>query len=120
MQEYKVLDISKPADNAITTGQILKLTSTGVDVATANTDNIIGVAMTDASQNDMVTVRILGIARVQASTSISVGARVTATTAGQAVTDVTDKHGILGRALEAATAQNDLIAVFIQPYTLSV
>jgi hypothetical protein len=119
-KEFKILDVSFVADNAITIGQILKVTATGVDVATANTDAMIGIAMTAASQGDMVTVRVAGAARVQASAAISVGALVTATTAGQAVTDSTDKHGIIGRALEAATAQNDLISILIQPYTLSV
>lgn len=119
-QEFPILDISRNADAAITQGQILKLTATGVDVATANTDALIGIAMTAAALGEMVSVRVAGVARVQASTSISIADRVTATTAGQAVTDTTDKHGIIGRALEAATAQNDMIAVLIQPYTLSV
>ena len=119
-QEFKILDISRVADATITIGQIIKITSTGCDVATANSDAIIGVAMTAASSGDMVTIRVAGAARVQASAAITVGDRVTATTAGQAVTDTTDKHGILGRALETASAQNDLIAVLIQPYTLSV
>ena len=119
--EQKVLDITRNADAAITIGQILKATATGCDVATANTDILLGVAMTNAAAGEMVTVRVLGIARVQASAAITLGDRVTATTAGQAVTTTTDKQTIIGRALEAATAQNDLIAVFLTPgITLSL
>lgn len=118
-QEYKVLDISKVADSSITIGQIVKITSTGVAPATAGSDAIFGVAMTDASTGDMVTVRVDGVARVQASTGISIGAWVTATTSGQGVTTTTDKHVVLGRALETASAQNDLIAVQLGVFTLS-
>lgn len=118
-QEQSVLDITRVADATITLGQILKVTSTGVDVATASSDAIIGVAMMAAASGEMVTVRVAGIARVQASTAITIAALVTATTAGQAVTTTSDHALVIGRAMETASAQNDMIAVLIGPFTIS-
>jgi hypothetical protein len=110
---------SHTADNAITKNTVVKLTSTGVDVATAGSDKICGVAMSDAAAGDQVAVQFTGTAKIQASTSISKGAWITATTDGQAAATTTDHNVVVGMALEAATAQNDLIEVQLGIFTLS-
>lgn len=48
--EYKILDISRVADNAITIGQIIKITSTGVDVATAQSDALTRAELEDSAR----------------------------------------------------------------------
>lgn len=107
------------ADAAITKNTFVKLTSTGVDVATAATDKIIGIALNTVATGEQVSVCISGTAKVQASTTISIGAWLTATTAGQAVTTTTDHQVVVGVALSAATAQNDYVEMTIAPFTLS-
>lgn len=98
---------------------IAKLTSNQAVLATAATDEIVGV-LDEVPQKSTGPVSIAhvsgnGTGRVSASAAISVGARLTATTDGQAVTAVQTTAGqqptvrVFGRALEAATAQNDVI-----------
>lgn len=107
------------ADNTIFKNQLLKLTSTGVDVATAATDKIIGVAMVNAAAADQVSVQMTGTAKVLASTAITKGAWVTATTGGKAVTTTTDHHFVLGIALETVAADGDLLEIQLMQGTLS-
>src|SRR5258708_5436743 len=97
------------ADNAVTAYNVVKVTSTGADVATANTDKIIGVAQATCAAAEQVVVRFVGTSKVIASAAVSVGDRVTATTSGKVVTTTTDKQGIIGMALEAAAADGDII-----------
>jgi hypothetical protein len=111
---------SSTADAAITLHQVLKNTSTGVDVATAGTDKIVGVAQNAAATGEQVGVQFTGTAKCIASAAISKGAWVTATTGGKVVTTVTDKNVVLGQALEAAAADGDFIEVQLGIFTLSV
>jgi len=108
---------------AIPQGTMVKFDSDGtVIAATAGTDVIIGVAEQATAIGGQCPVILRsgqGTCKVVASTTVSVGAKLTATTSGQAVTTTTDKDEIVGVALEAATAQGDLIEVMISNYTLS-
>jgi hypothetical protein len=100
---------------------IVKLDTNGkAAIATLATDNIIGVLQNKPKAGEAAIVRFLGTTKVQASTGITLGAFVTATAAGQGVTTTTDKANIIGRALETATAQNDLIEVLLALSTLSI
>jgi hypothetical protein len=101
------------ADAAITKGQIVKRTTTGVNVATADTDKILGVAIIDAAIGDQVSVQLTGTAKVIASTVVAADAYVTATTGGKAVGTTTDKKNIVGIALESGAADGDLMEVFL-------
>jgi len=58
------------------------------------------------------TVACSGVSKVKASTTINKGALVTSTNAGKAVTATTGQT-VAGRALEAAGADGDLIAVLL-------
>lgn len=97
------------ADNAIGQYRVVKVTSTGCDVATAGTDAIIGVEQNGCAATEQAVVRFIGTTKVVASAAISAGAWLTATTAGKVVTTTTDKNVVLGRALEAAAADGDVI-----------
>ncbi|MGW6120449.1 DUF2190 family protein [Nocardia sp. NPDC055165] len=115
MQENPVLVKSELADNALTSRRFVKLTSTGIDVATAGTDKIYGVMNKPSSvaAGETAPVIVLGTAIVEASAAISKGAYVTATAAGKAVATTTAGHLVRGIALEAADADGDLIEIML-------
>jgi len=105
---------------AVAKGTILKFSGSTdaaglptVTPTTAATDAAIAVALTDANAGEKVAVKILGTggtSLVIAGGAVTVGAQVAADgTATAADTDV-----IIGRALSAATAANDLIEVATQ------
>ncbi len=107
--------LSKTADAAITQYRIVKVTSSGVDVSTADTDKILGVAKLTVAITEQCPVQISGTAKVTASAAISVGDYLTATTAGKAAATTTDKKRVIGIALEAAAADGDIIEVLLMP-----
>src|SRR5438046_2429652 len=107
------------ADNAIAQYLVVKVTSTGCDVATASSDAVIGVSQNTAAAAEQSTVRFIGTSKVTASAAISAGAKLVATTGGKVVTSTTDHHNIIGIALEAATADGDVIEALLVNYTLS-
>jgi len=62
---------------------------------------------------------VLGTSKVIAGAAISEGAYVTNNTSGKAVATTTSTHKVIGKALEAATADGDIIEIelmhFIYP-----
>ena len=106
------------ADAAVTAYNVIKVTSTGCDVATGATDKIIGVAQATCAAAEQAVVRFGGTSKVIASAAVSAGDRVTATTSGKVVTTVTDHQTIVGMALEAAAADGDIIEVLLTPGAL--
>lgn len=117
-QSHDVLTRSELADAAITQYRIVKITSTGVAAATADTDAMIGVAQETVAAGETVPVRMIGTSKVTASDAISKGARLTATTGGKAVTTVTNLKTIIGIALEDAAADGDIIEVLLTPMAM--
>lgn len=87
----------------------------GVNVATAASDPIAGVVTgwnKDGTTGDVVTVQSKGFSTlISMSAACSIGDLITATTAGQGVATTTNHAFVVGRALQAAAAQNDLIEV---------
>jgi hypothetical protein len=116
-QSVRDFEKSFTADAAIAQYVVVKVTSTGVDVATANSDAIIGVAQNIAAIGEQVTVRLFGTSKCLAGGTVAAGNTVTATTAGKVIADSTDTHGVVGRALEAAVS-GDTFEVLIQPSVL--
>lgn len=100
---------------------VAKITSTGlIDIATANTDAIIGLIEDGAGPSgSAVSVQFLGTGFAIAGGAINPGDRVTATTAGKVITTVTDKQAIVGRYLgEVAAASGDVIEIMLSPGAL--
>jgi hypothetical protein len=119
-QSVRDFEKSFTADNAIAQFTVVKATSTAantVDVATANGDAIIGIAQNVAAAGEQVVVRMLGTSKCLAGGTITSGQTVTPTTAGKVLTDSTDTHGIVGRALESAVI-GDTFEVLINPQVL--
>jgi len=100
------------AGGAVAKGALVKFSSGKVVACTAANDAAIGVALDSAAADgDIIPVAILGnftgTVEIKAGGAISAGAQVAANgTATNAATDV-----IVGRALEAATAEGDMIEI---------
>lgn len=114
-QETPTLIKSELSDNIIQPNRFVKKTATGVDVATGGTDPILGVCNQDTVNvaGDTVPVAVAGTVRVVASAAIAAAAYVTATSGGKAVTTTSTDDIVKGMALEAATANNDIIEILI-------
>ena len=100
------------AGATIAKGAVLKFDASGNVIPTsAANDAAIGIALDGAAEGDIVPVAILGnftgTVEVKAGGAISAGAQIAANaTATAAGTDV-----IIGRALEAAAAEGDMIEI---------
>lgn len=122
MQENtSVLTKSELSDAVIQPYRFVKLTSTGVDVATAGTDKIYGAYRGNVANDagDTVAIVVLGTVIVEASAAISKGDYVTATTGGKAVATTTAGNVVRGIALEDAAEDGDLIEVMLVYFQVS-
>jgi len=99
------------AGGAIAKGDVLKFSEGKVIKTTAANDAAIGIALDGAAEGDIVPVAILGnftgTVQVKAGGAISAGAQIAAN--GTATANASDV--IIGRALEAASAANDMIEI---------
>src|SRR3954447_19168768 len=114
-QSVRDFEKSILADNAITQYALIKVTTTGCDIATADTDKIIGVAQQAAAAGEHVDVRFAGTSKIVSAGSIVAGDQIVATTAGKGTTTTTDKKIVIGRALQAGTTSGDICEVFLTP-----
>ena len=88
-----------------------QLDATGkLEVGEGATDLIVGVIQAGAPAGSPATYRHTGTTKVIAGGSISIGDFVTTDNAGKAVATTTDGDVVIGRALEAADA-NDIFEV---------
>ena len=104
-------NITYTAGGSIAKGDVVKFSDGKVIKTTAANDAAIGVALDSAENGDIVPVAILGnftgTVEMKAAGEIAAGAQIAANgTASAAGTDV-----IIGRALEAAAAANDVIEI---------
>lgn len=91
---------------------IMQLDSDGaIEIGESATDFLIGVLQNKPESGQAATVRYVGTTKVVASAAIAIGEEVTSTSAGKAVTTTTDGDFVIGRALEAAAADGDIIEV---------
>lgn len=105
---------------AVSKGAILKFSGNNdaaglptVTPTTAATDAAVAIALTDANAGEKVAVKILGSGGttiVLAGGAVAVGAQV----AANGTSTAADSDVIIGRALSAASAANDLIEVATQ------
>ena len=93
--------------------------SGNIEVGEGATDLLVGVLQNKPESGKAALYRFLGTTKVVASAAIAIGALVTTTNAGKAVTTTTDKDVVIGRALEAAGADGDIIEIQLSIFTLS-
>lgn len=121
-QRIKAFEKTFSAENDLSSLQytLVKLGSSAneVDSATDNQDTIVGVLENKPEAGEAASVQILGTSKVVASAAISRGDRVTATTGGKAVATTTDGDSVAGIALEAASAEDDIIEILLTPGSL--
>lgn len=99
---------------------IAQLDASGnVEVGESATDLLVGVIQNKPESGKAALIRNAGTSKVVASAAIAIGAFVTTTSAGKAVTTTTDKDVVIGRALEAAGADGDIIEIQLGIFTLS-
>lgn len=103
--------ISRVLTGTVTGGQLVTVAGA---VAGAGAADWLGVAAFDGVSGDLIGVYSEGVQRLTAAAAITAGARVKCAAAGQVTTltagsDAYDTQ--VGIALEAASAQGDLIAV---------
>lgn len=111
------------AGAALTARRLVKMSADRTVIpAAAATDTPIGVAEFDVTTvGEIGTIQVDGVAYVEAGAAISVGDKVTADSSGRGVTAAPSagtNNGVIGIALEAASAAGDLIEVMLVPSTL--
>ena len=114
MQLISDVTFEAAADLSAKQFHFVKLTAANtVNVCTATTDNPIGILQNKPSAAGRpAVVRLFGISKVVASGAISAGALIATESDAEAGTPATSDP-VLGKALEAAAAQGDLIKVLI-------
>ena len=100
---------------------IVQMDSSGkMEVAESATDLLLGVLQDKPESGQAGCYRHQGTSKVVASAAIAIGDWVTTTNAGKAVATTTDKDIVIGKALEAAAADGDIIEIQLSMFTLSV
>jgi len=96
---------------ATTAGQVV--ISAALNTTTVAT-TIVGVINNAPGAYDEVEFVVSGVAKVKAaSTALAIGDWVSVNSTGQALKTTTDNRGVVGRALEASSAANDIISVLL-------
>lgn len=106
-QKIPLLSLAVVATAAITANRFVA--PTGVHATAAG--RALGVATEDAAIGDAVAVDVIGTTTVEASAAIAAGAQIEVAANGKAAT--LDAGVAVGRALEAAGADGDMIEVLL-------
>jgi hypothetical protein len=83
-------------------------------VATAVTQNLLGISQNIALAGEMITVCPLGLSRARAAAAIAAFAEVTTQGSGRIITAASGDGGIIGYTLEAAAADGDIVQMWVQ------
>lgn len=90
----------------------VKFTSTGFAVCSTLGEDCDGVLQDNPASGAVGCVQVSGVTKMVANAAIAKGARVSIAATGKATTALTT-HYVFGRALEASTAGDQVIAVLI-------
>lgn len=102
------------ADLSAKTYYIVKWTAANqCGLAAAATDKFAGVLQNKPKSGEAAAIRSMGTTKlvVDATTDIAVGDRITSDSAGKGIKTTTDTDNTIGTAMEAATADGDIIEV---------
>jgi hypothetical protein len=109
--QVNIPGLSASADLSSHQWKFVVVGATGVALNTTAGGLVDGVLQNDpAAAGREATVTMVGVTKCKASAAITKGAAVMSTAAGLAVTATATNYAV-GRALEAATAANDIITV---------
>lgn len=97
---------------------VVKLASTAGEVvlSSALTDAHLGLLQNDPADGEPAEVAFLGCAVGLAAGSITAGSWVVGNTSGELTATTTANHDAIGRAIEAASSQGDLIMIALTPF----
>lgn len=124
-QQVGVLDITFIAGADLSTKQyyLMKMSADNtVNIASANTDKIIGVLQNKPLSGEAAVVRVLGTSKVisHGAAAIAAGDYLTSDSNGKAEEADADLDFVIGMALEASAADNDIIEMLITHFTLNL
>ena len=90
-----------------------------IELGESATDLLVGILQNKPAADEPALYRFLGTSKVVAAAAISIGDWVTTDSAGKAVATTTNLQIVIGRALEAAGADGDIIEIQLGIFTLS-
>lgn len=104
------------ADTDLRTSQwcAVRRTATGIALAGAASVDFLGILQDDPDIGEAGTVKVRDVSKAKAGAAIAAGARLTTDATGRLITAAAT-NPIVGRALEAAAAADDLFAAEINP-----
>lgn len=106
------------ADNDYsTTGQYcaVKRTATGLALCGANSTTFLGVLIDDPKQGEPGTAVVAGAQKAKAGAAFAIDAKLTTDATGRFVT-ATSGQNVWAKALEAASAANELVAIEVMRF----
>lgn len=106
------------AGGDIEAGRLVTFSGGDIVQASSSSDNLVGVAMNNAADDEYCDVAITGVVGVTAGASVSAGAYVTTDSNGKAIT-ATAGTNYIGLALNAASAADDMITLAIRPGSIA-
>lgn len=125
MAEYiNLLSITEKADADLSAKQyfLVKQNANGVVLAALN-DAAIGALQDKPKTGEFGRVQVAGVAKVKAGAAINKGDYVKSDANGKAIASAGEAAGtlvhIVGQALEAATADGDVISVLLAPSVIN-
>ncbi len=112
--ELKTLTLEAAADLSVAQYHIMRVSAANkMNLGSAVADaNVIGVLQTKPKSGEFGTVAYAGKTKVVAGASITAGAMIQTNTSGRAITVVSGSYYI-GRALDAANADGDVITALL-------
>lgn len=114
MSQSNMGEKTKKASEDLSSKQfyIVQMDSSGdMEVGESATDLLLGVLQDKPESGQVGCYRHEGTSKVVASAAIAIGAYVTTTNAGKAVTTTTQGDIVIGKALEAAATDGDIIEI---------
>lgn len=93
--------------------RVVQRTATGFSLCTANDPDAIGILQDDPATGEAGTIKTDGVSKGQAGAAFTNRALLTTDATGRLVTATTGQN-VVARALEAATAADQLVAVDIR------
>ena len=80
-------------------------------LASGTDDELLGILQNEPNTDEAALVACLGIAKAAAETGVTAGCALTASSTGRVKKTTTDKHKVIGYALEASSSAGDIIKV---------